>query len=493
MNTVTQPEYGEANLYINGELRPANQQGVYNNIAPATGEVIGVAADAKLSDAEEAVMAARKAFDETDWAQNHDFRYEVLKRFEAQMREFLPQLKEAAVAEVGSTRFNAEGPQAAGPIDMVGWTLDYMNRFEWEKDIGEYTVTSLNTTSRRIVCKEAVGVVAAITPWNFPIQIILAKVIPALAAGCTVVLKAAPDTPWTASLFGRIAQAAGLPAGVLNILTAADPAEIGEYLTSTKDVDLVSFTGSTAVGKRIMANASATVKKVFLELGGKSPNVILDDADFGGALLSALAVCYHAGQGCVIATRLLVPKARLAETEDLIKTYFGFITFGDPDADGAIMGPLISERQRQRVDGMVKQALTEGGRLLLGGEIPTEPAQGFYYPPTAIVDEQGKTCVARDEVFGPVLTIIPYEDEVDALRIANDSDYGLGAMVSSADEQRAMAFARKLRCGIVNVNGGNFLAPDSPFGGYKQSGIGREMGEEGFAEYLETKTIAIGV
>lgn len=493
MPTVPQPKYGEASLYIDGKLTPAHNNRVYENMAPATGQCIGIAADANLDDAKKAVNAARVAFDQTDWSTDHTKRHEVLSRFVQAMHDHLPQLKEAVIGEAGSTRFNSDGPQASGPVDMASWPLNYMQTFEWEKPLGEYTVKSLNTTSRRIVCKEAVGVVAAITPWNFPIQIILAKVIPALAAGCTVVLKAAPDTPWTASLFGRIATAAGLPAGVLNILTASDPAEIGQYLTESPEVDMISFTGSTAVGKHIMASASHTVKKVFLELGGKSPNIILDDADFGSALLSALAVCYHAGQGCVIATRLLVPKDRMAEVEKTVKEYFGFITFGNPDADGAIMGPLISERQRQRVHAMVMKAQKEGARLCLGGEIPSEPTQGFYYPPTLMVDESASTCVSTDEVFGPVLTLIPYKDEADALRIANDSQYGLGAMVSSLDEARAIAFAKKLRCGIVNVNGGNFLAPDAPFGGYKQSGIGREMGEEGFAEYLETKTIAIGV
>lgn len=493
MSTVPQPEYGEASLYINGQLQPAENNRVYENIAPATGEVIGIAADASLVDTEKAVTAARMAFDSTDWSINHEKRHAVLTQFVEKMHEALPLLKEAVISEAGSTRFNAEGPQAVGPVEMTQWTLDYLKSFEWEKSLGEYTIASLNTTSRRTVFKEAVGVVAAITPWNFPIQIILAKIIPALAAGCTVVLKPAPDTPWTASLLGRIAVEANLPAGVLNILTSSDPAEIGEYLTTTSEVDLISFTGSTGVGKRIMANASATVKKIFLELGGKSPNVILDDADFSSALFSALAVCYHAGQGCVIPTRLLVPQDRLDEVEKTVKDYFGFITFGDPNADGAIMGPLISEKQRQRVHGMVIKAQKEGARLSLGGEIPSDPKQGFYYPPTLIIDETASTCVSKEEVFGPVLTLIPYNDEADALRIANDSLYGLGATVSSSDESRAVAFAKKLRCGVVNINGGNFLAPDAPFGGYKQSGIGREMGEEGFAEYLETKTIAIGV
>lgn len=491
---LRQPAYGEDRLYIDGQLRKASDGRSYNNIAPATGEVVGVAADANLIDAEQALDAARRAFDKTDWSRNHSFRLHCLKQLQQGMKNCIKDLQDAVVAEAGSTRNNACGPQVTGPVDMMAWILDYLENFEWQKDLGEYTVESLGMTSRRIVCKEAAGVVAAITPWNFPIQIILAKIIPALAAGCTVILKPAPDTPWTASLIGRIvSEHTDIPAGVFNVLTASDPVEIGELLTTDPRVDLVSFTGSTAVGKHIMANAAATVKKVFLELGGKSPNLILDDADFGSALLSCIAVCYHAGQGCVIATRLLIPEERLAETEELLKTYMGFITYGDPEADGAIMGPLISEKQRQRVLGLIKRGISEGARLVLGGGVPEHLDKGFYVEPTVFVDESGQTCVSREEIFGPVLTIIPYKNEADGIRIANDSVYGLGAAVTSADEERAMRVARLIRAGIVNVNGGNFLSPDAPFGGYKQSGVGREMGPEGFEEYLETKTIAIGV
>ncbi len=491
---MPQPKHGEDRLLIDGKLRAATGHRIYDNIAPATGDVIGVAADANLADAEQALVAARRAFDETDWSCDHRFRLHCLKQFEQGMLNSLQDLQDAVVAEAGSTRHNANGPQAAGPVSMVGWTLDYLEKFEWQRDLGNYTVESLGMTSRRIVCKEAAGVVAAITPWNFPIQIILAKIIPALAAGCTVILKSAPDTPWTAALLGRIVkEQTDIPPGVFNVLTASDPADIGELLTSDPRVDLVSFTGSTAVGKRVMANCAATVKRVFLELGGKSPNLILDDADFSSALLSCIAVCYHAGQGCVIATRLLVPRQRLAETEELLKTYLGFITCGDSEAEGAIMGPLISEKQRQRVLGFIERGKAEGARLVLGGGIPENRDKGFYVEPTIFVDEGAKTCVSREEIFGPVLTIIPYEDEAEAIRIANDSVYGLGAAVVSADEERALRVAKSIRAGIVNVNGGNFLSPDAPFGGYKQSGVGREMGAEGFEEYLETKTIAIGV
>jgi len=257
-------------------------------------------------------------------------------------------------------------------------------------------------------------------------------------------------------------------------------------------LDMVSFTGSTAVGKHIMARASATVKKVFLELGGKSANILLDDADFGSALLSALAVCFHAGQGCAIATRLLVPKNRQAEVEEMLKMYFGYIQYGNPAAEDQIMGPLINRRQQERVLGYIERGRQEGARLLLGGGRPAHLPNGCYVEPTVFVDVTNDMTIAQEEIFGPVLAVIAYEDEEDAIRIANDSVYGLSGAVWSADEARALRVARRIRTGTINVNGGNFYAADAPFGGYKQSGLGREMGPEGFEEYLETKTIAIG-
>lgn len=490
---MAQPTYGENRLFIKGELCEPLSAQYFDNINPANEQVIGNAADANLEDAEAALAAARAAFDQSDWSTNHDARLKHLRKFEAVIKKHVGELQDAVVAEAGSTRHNANGPQATGPVNMIGWSLDYLENFQWQRDIGTYTSEELGTSSKRLVCKEAAGVVAAITPWNFPIQIILAKIIPALAAGCTIVLKPAPDTPWTATLFGRFAKEAGLPPGVLNILTASDPAEIGVFLCEDKRVDLVSFTGSTAVGKEIMRRCANTVKRVFLELGGKSANIVLEDADFGSALLNCLAVCYHAGQGCVIATRLLVPESKVDESIALLKNYFGMISFGDQEAPFAIMGPLINARQHEKVHAMIEQAKQEGAELVIGGNKPVTPEKGYWAEPTVFLDRSGQSCISREEVFGPVLSIIPYKDEEDAIRIANDSDYGLGAGVISADEERAIKVARRIRAGIVNVNGGNFLAPDAPFGGYKQSGVGREMGPEGFEEYLETKTIAIGV
>ena len=292
---------------------------------------------------------------------------------------------------------------------------------------------------------------------------------------------------------GRIAEEAGLPAGVFNVLTAKDPAEIGAILSTDPRIDVVSFTGSTAVGKTVMRNAADTVKRVFLELGGKSAMVVLDDADLESALFGVFAVCAHSGQGCAIPTRLLIPRARLAEAEALVTAYLGGLSYGSLDTSAEMQGPLISERQRQRVLAYIEQGKAEGARLLMGGGVPAHLKRGFFVEPTVFSDVDNSMSIAREEIFDSVLVIIPYDSEADALRIANDSIYGLSGAVYSASEARAMNFASRVRSGTMMVNGGNFLGPDAPFGGYKQSGNGREMGPEGFEEYLETKTVAVAV
>lgn len=484
----------ESRLFINGNLVAAASGKTYPNLNPATEEVIGQVADAGLEDMDQAVAAARRAFDETDWATNHAFRLQCLQQLKAGLVAEMGSLKEQIAAETGSPMgiCGAGGPQCEVPIGFLDFTLEALPKFEWSRDIGVSTMMGIQ--SRRLVEKEAIGVVACITPWNVPLQINLAKCVPALAAGCTVVLKPAPDTPWAATALGRIvSEYTDIPAGVFNVVTSEDPVTTGEALVRDPRVDMVSFTGSTGVGKRIMAMASETVKKVFLELGGKSANIILDDANLEQSLLSALSVCFHAGQGCAITTRLLIPRDRQAEVEAMLKTYFNFIEYGDPSSETQIMGSLINARQRQRVLAYIDKGKQEGARLLLGGGVPAHLEKGFYVEPTVFMDVGNDMTIAREEIFGPVLAVIAYDGEEDAVRIANDSDYGLSAGVWSASEERALAVARRLRTGTVNVNGGNFYGADAPFGGYKQSGLGREMGREGFEEYLETKTIALAV
>jgi aldehyde dehydrogenase (NAD+) len=484
----------ETRLLIDGELVGAASGKTFANINPATEEVIGEVADAGPEDMERAIAAARRAFDETDWSTNHTFRLHCLQQLKTGLLAEMEDFKQQIAAETGAPLgiCGAMGPQCEVPISFIDYTLASLPNFEWSRDIGISEM--MGGKSRRLVEKEAIGVVACVTPWNVPLQINLAKCVPALAAGCTVVLKAAPDTPWCATTLGRIVnEHTDIPPGVFNVITSEDPVTVGDQLVSDPRVDMVSFTGSTAVGKHIMARAAQTVKKVFLELGGKSANIVLDDADLGSSLLSALAVCFHAGQGCALNTRLLVPRERQPEVEDLLKTYFGFISYGDPQAEGAIMGPHVNARQRERVLAYIEKGKTEGARLLLGGGRPAHLEKGYYVEPTVFVDVTNDMTIAREEIFGPVLAVIAYDDEEDAIRIANDSDFGLSGSVWSASEERGLSVARRIRTGTINVNGGNFYGADAPFGGYKQSGVGREMGPEGFEEYLETKTIAIGV
>ncbi|WP_116365889.1 aldehyde dehydrogenase family protein [Parahaliea mediterranea] len=484
----------EARLFIDGELCEASGGRQYPNLNPATEEVMGQVADATADDMERAIAAARRAFDTTDWSTNHAFRLECIKQLKAGLLANLDDFKAQIAAETGSPLgiCGTGGPQCEVPISFMDYTIASLPDFQWSRDIGVSEMMGMK--SRRLVEKEAVGVVACVTPWNVPLQINLAKCVPALAAGCTVVLKPAPDTPWAATLLGRVVkECTDIPPGVFNVVTASDPREVAEQLVSDARVDMVSFTGSTAVGKHIMVTAAQTVKKVFLELGGKSANIMLDDADLSQSLLSALGVCFHAGQGCAIQTRLLIPRNRQAEVEELLKTYFTFIEYGDPASDSQIMGALVNAKQRERVLAYIEKGKAEGARLLLGGGVPAQLGKGFYVEPTVFVDVTNDMTIAREEIFGPVLAVIAYDDEEDAIRIANDSDYGLSAGVWSADEARALRVARRLRSGTVCVNGGNFYSADAPFGGYKHSGVGREMGPEGFEEYLETKTIAVGV
>ena len=482
----------ESRLFIDGELCDAASGKTYPNLNPATEEVMGEVADAGTEDMERAIAAARRAFDETDWCTNHGFRHKCLQQLQAALRAVQEDFKLQIAAETGGplALCGTMGPQCELPIDFIDYTLESLPNFEWSRDIGVSEL--MGGKNRRLVEKEAVGVVACITPWNVPLQINLAKCIPALAAGCTIILKAAPDTPWAATMLGRLVkEQTDIPAGVFNVITAADPKVVGDQLVGDPRVDMVSFTGSTAVGKHIMARAAQTVKKVFLELGGKSANIILDDADLGASLLSSLAVCFHAGQGCAILTRLLIPRSKQKEVEEMLPGYFGFIEYGDPNSDSQIMGALVNARQRERVLTYIEKGKEEGARLILGGGVPKHLDKGYYVEPTIFMDVTNDMTIAQEEIFGPVLAVIAYDDEEEAIRIANDSTYGLSGGVWSADEERALAVARRIRTGTVMVNGGNFYGADAPFGGYKQSGLGREMGREGFEEYLETKTIAI--
>jgi aldehyde dehydrogenase (NAD+) len=344
--------------------------------------------------------------------------------------------------------------------------------------------------SARKVVKEAAGVVGAIVPWNFPFEVTLQKLGQAMATGNTVIVKPAPDTPWNATRIGRlIAEQTDIPAGVVNVVPSSDNA-VAEDLVVDPRVDLISFTGSTAVGRHIMAKGAPTMKRFFLELGGKSAHIILDDADFATAVPGGAFVCVHAGQGCAMLTRLLVPRSRYDESIELLEAGFAGIPYGDPTDAGNLQGPQISAKQRERVLGYIDKGVAEGARLVLGGGRPAHLPTGWYVEPTLFADVTNDMVIAREEIFGPVLVVIPFDDDADAVRIANDNEYGLSGMVTSGSEERAIALAKQIRSGTVGVNGGVFYGADAPFGGYKASGYGRQNGAEGLEQYLETKTLS---
>lgn len=470
-------------MLIDGSLVRA--QRTFASINPATGEVFGHAPDGTVSDAEAAVAAARRAFDDGPWATDVALRIRCLEQFHQALLDHRDELATLTIAEVGATPALLAGAQLDQPIDIVRYYAELLKTFPMTEDLGN--VESRGMQHHRWVEKEGAGVVAAIVAYNYPNQLALAKLAPALAAGCTVVLKGAPDTPLVTLALGElIANHTDLPAGVVNVLSSSDP-EVGAVLTTSPSVDVVTFTGSTPTGRRIMAAASETVKRVFLELGGKSAAIVLDDADFGtAAMFAAFSMVTHAGQGCALTSRLLVPRSHHDEIVELIKTNFSHVRYGDPNDPKTYMGPLISERQRDKVDGMVKRAVEAGATLVTGGE---KKDPGFFYTPTLLTDVAPDAEIAQEEVFGPVLVVIAYDDDDDAVRIANDSIYGLSGAVFGGEE-RALAMARRIRTGTFSINGGNYFSPDSPFGGYKQSGIGREMGAAGLEEFLERKTFA---
>jgi aldehyde dehydrogenase (NAD+) len=479
----------EEQLLIDGKLTPAAGGATYENVAPATEEVLGVAADASVDDARRAIEAARRAFDTTIWSRDHAFRVRCLRQLhEALLANFEP-LSDILVNEVGAPVSSMTGPQLAGPTDVVGWYADLLEGYDFTEDLGDRDTFA--GRHHRWIEKEAAGVVGAIAAYNYPIQLALAKLAPALAAGCTVVLKGAPDTPWSTLALGRlVAEATDIPPGVVNVLTSSDNA-VGAELTTHPAVDVVSFTGSTPVGRQIMAAAGATVKRVFLELGGKSAFVLLDDGDAAlAAMFCSYATISHSGQGCAITSRLVVPRDRYDEIVEMARETLASVAYGDPTDPANMMGPLINARQREKVAGYVDRAVAEGAKAVTGGRIPEHLPKGFFYEPTLLAGADENSAVAQDELFGPVLVVLPHDGDDDAVRIANNSIFGLSGAVVSADRERALAVARGIRAGTMSVNGGLYYGPDAPFGGYKQSGIGREMGAAGLDEFLERKTLA---
>src|SRR3954453_19919929 len=481
---------GELRLLIDGKLVESSSGATFDNVNPATEAVLGPTADATREDMDAAIAAARRAFDTTDWATDRALRKRALEQLQAALEEERELIRAELVAEVGTPVLMTYGPQLDAPLsDGLMWPAGQIDTFEWERRLSDGDAFGMHSWRR--VVKEPIGVGGAITPWNYPFEIIVNKLGQALATGNTVVLKPAPDTPWSATRIGRlIAEQTDIPPGVVNVVTSADHL-LGEQLVEDPRVDVVSFTGSTATGRRIMQHAAPTLKRLFLELGGKSAHVVLDDADLNAALAMAwAAVCTHAGQGCAMQTRLLLPRSRYAEGLDIVTAGFAAVAYGDPTDPSNFMGPLVSEKQRDRVLGYVQRGVDEGARLVSGGGRPAHLPKGWYGEPPLFPDVDNSMTIAQEEIFGPVLAVIPYEDDDDAVRIANDSPYGLSGGVHSGNEARATAVARRIRTGSISVNGGMWYGADSPYGGYKASGVGRQNGLEGFEQYLETKAIA---
>ena len=481
----------EQNLLIDGKLVPAASGAVFENVNPATEEVIGVVADGGAADMDAAIAAARRAFDTSTWSTDLALRVRCLRQLKDALVRHSEELRATTVAEVGCPVSLTYGAQMDAPIQGLGWIADVAEAYEWVTDIG--ISEPFGIRSQRYVQREPAGVVAAITPWNFPTQINLAKVGPALAAGCTVVLKPAPDTPWTATLLGQlVANETDIPPGVFNVVTSSDH-QVGQQLCEDPRVDLISFTGSTNTGRKIMTAAAQNITKVFLELGGKSALIALDDADIAAAAAGAVfQVTSHAGQGCAITSRLLLPRAKYQEGLDALTDLLATWPYGDPTDPGMLMGPVVREGQRQQILKYVQIGVDEGARIVTGGGIPAHLPKGYFVEPTVLADVTPDARVAQEEIFGPVLVVIPHDGDDDAVAIANNSKYGLSGGVISASYDRARAVADRIRTGTITVNGGIYYGADAPFGGYKHSGIGREMGIAGFEEYLEIKTIATG-
>ncbi|HEV7562802.1 MAG TPA: aldehyde dehydrogenase family protein [Solirubrobacterales bacterium] len=466
-------------IYIGGEwVEPSGSERI-EVVNATTEEVMGTIPACTAVDTDRAVAAARDAFD--SWSRTpREERAGYIGAIAAGLGERSEEIAATITQELGMPLKLSQMIQVGLPTSQFAAMPKLMEEVAWEEEIGN---------SR--VFREAVGVLGAITPWNYPLNQIAAKVAPALGAGCTVVLKPSEVTPLNAFLLAEVVEAAGLPAGVFNLVTGVGPV-VGEAIAAHPGVDMVSFTGSTRAGKRVSELASATVKPVAMELGGKSPNLILDDADLERAVPDGVAKCFlNSGQTCSALTRMLVPRQRLAEAEQIAVATAEAFTPGDPFEASTRLGPLVSDVQRERVRGYIRKGEEEGARLLTGGaDAPDGLDRGYFVRPTIFSDVAPEMTIAQEEIFGPVLVIQPYEGEDEGVRIANDSPYGLAGGVWSADQERAIAVAQRIRSGQIEINGGAFN-PLAPFGGYGQSGHGRENGRYGLEELLQVKSLQL--
>lgn len=474
-------------LYIDGQWTEGDAQHGADVINPATEEVIASVPVATAKDVEAAVAAARTAFETGPWAQMKPAeRARVMLRMADEFESRRADLIDLNIAEAGCPRMLSEFLQIGVPMEHFRDMAErVVPTFDFERAM---LPVAGNGLTQGIVVREAYGVAALVTAFNFPFYLNLMKVGPALAAGCSIVLKPSPYTPLQALVVAEVAEAAGLPAGVLNVVTGDIAA--GETLTTHEDVDIVSFTGSDAVGRKVYGQSAESLKKVLLELGGKSANILLDDVNLDNVLENVLAgFITHAGQGCGLFTRILVHESLHDELVARVKAVLEFVPIGNPADPSVAMGPLIREIQRQRVESLIKKGVDEGAEIAYGGGRPANLDKGFFLEPTLFVGVDNSMEIARKEFFGPVAVVIPFKDDDEAVRLANDSEFGLAGAVWSGDALRGLAVARRLRVGTVTVNGAGSLNPEAPFGGYKNSGIGREGGEYGLSEFLQHKAI----
>jgi len=466
-------------LYIGGEWVEPSGDGTIEVIDSTTEQVIGRIPEGTTEDSDRAVTAARAGFEA--WRQVPvEQRVDACMAISAALAERAEEIAALVAAEVGMPLPLARQIQAGLPAMDFGSMAQVASEVVWEEQIGN-----------SLIVREPVGVVGCITPWNYPLHQICAKVGPALTAGCSVVVKPSEVTPLTSFILAEIIDSLDLPAGVFNLVTGFGPV-VGEAIAASEGVDMVSFTGSTRAGRRVSEVASQTVKRVALELGGKSANVILDDADLKAAVGYGVSNCYlNSGQTCSAHTRMLVPREKLAEAEQIAAAAAEKAKPGDPFEAGTRIGPLVSEAQQERVRSFIEKGQEEGAKLVTGGVEPPEGLDtGYFVRPTVFSDVKPDMTIAQEEIFGPVLSIIPYDSEDEAAEIANSTIYGLDGGVWSADPERAKEFARRMRTGQVQINGATFN-PLAPFGGYKQSGSGREYGRFGLEEFLETKSIQL--
>ena len=474
-------------LLIDGQLCPAESGATFGSVDPSTGEVMGVFADAGLPDVERAIAAARRAFDGSDWAtQGRESRIRTVSAFVEGITARLPEFTDLEIRDAGHTARLANMFTVPLAVEHSRAMIETYARLS---DVEPLPAITTPAPSWNYVRREPVGVCSLISPFNFPILIAMWKVAPALVTGNTVVLKPSPLASATCALLAEIAAEADLPPGVFNLVTSTSIG-VGEVMTTHPLVDKVAFTGSTETGRRIMRGAADTVKGLTLELGGKGATILLDDADLDIAVPGALWGCFmHQGQACESGTRMLVPRQRYDEVLERLVPMAESLTVGPAEDFGSDLGPLISQAQLERVQRYVKLGLDQGAKLVSGGEVLAagDLAGGCFHQPTVFADVTNDMTIAQEEIFGPVLSVIPYDGDAEAVAIANDSIYGLACSVWSRDIPRAQSVSHRLRTGTVWINDHHLLNANAPFGGYKQSGVGREFGSYGFEPYLEVK------